>query len=287
MKAIYKRELNSYFNTLLGYVFCAFVLLFGGIYCCVLNLRQSYSHFEYVLNYMAFIFIIAVPILTMRAFAEEYRQGSIRLLCSLPLPMKDIVLGKFFAICTVVVFPVIVLGLYPLLLSRFGNISFSLTAGTLLAFYLLSITLASVGLFISSLTDSQMSAAAVTFVTILLMYYGSSLSNFASSSVQVSLLLSFISAGIAAYFTWFLCRSKIASVIAGAAILAAALMCWLLSPETFSGIFTVVLKNLGVFEAFYVFVDGVFDLRNIVYFLSITGLMLFLTVRVMDVRRAV
>jgi ABC-2 type transport system permease protein len=63
MTAVYRRELNSYFKGLTGYVFAAFMLLFIGIYCAVINLRAGYAAFEYVLDNASFIYIIIIPIL--------------------------------------------------------------------------------------------------------------------------------------------------------------------------------------------------------------------------------
>ena len=83
MTAIYRRELNSYFKGLTGYVFGAFMLLFTGIYCAIINLKSGYAGFEYVLNNASFIYIIIIPILTMRSVAEERRQKTDQLLYAL------------------------------------------------------------------------------------------------------------------------------------------------------------------------------------------------------------
>lgn len=87
MTAIYERELKSYAHGVAGYVFCAFLLLFAGIYTMVLNLRNGYSQFEYVLSNMTFIYLIAVPVLTMRSLAEERRSKTDQLLYALPMNM--------------------------------------------------------------------------------------------------------------------------------------------------------------------------------------------------------
>ena len=96
MKAIYKRELKAYFNNILGYIFCAFILLFIGIYTMAINLNGASANFEYAIGNMGFIYLIAVPIITMRAIAEERKQKTDQLLYSLPISMSEVVLGKFF-----------------------------------------------------------------------------------------------------------------------------------------------------------------------------------------------
>ena len=84
MKAVFRHELSSYFTGMTGYVFGAFLLLFAGIYTMAVNLNAGLSNFEYVLSNLSFIFLIIVPILTMRVIAEERRQRTDQLLYSLP-----------------------------------------------------------------------------------------------------------------------------------------------------------------------------------------------------------
>lgn len=94
MKAVFRHELSSYFTNLTGYVFGAFLLLFAGIFTMVYNLKSALTNFEYVLGNMSFVFLVIVPILTMRVLAEERRQKTDQLLYSLPLTMTKVVLGK-------------------------------------------------------------------------------------------------------------------------------------------------------------------------------------------------
>ena len=98
MKAVFRHELSSYFTGVTGYVFGAFVLLFTGIYTMVYNLQSASVNFEYVLGSMSFVFLIIVPIATMRILAEERRQKNDQLLYSLPITMTQVVLGKLAAL---------------------------------------------------------------------------------------------------------------------------------------------------------------------------------------------
>ncbi|MGN0163466.1 MAG: ABC transporter permease, partial [Candidatus Ornithomonoglobus sp.] len=115
MRAIFKRELHAMFTSITGYIFCAFILLFAGIYMTVINLKQGYANFEYVLGNMGFIFLIAIPILTMRSVAEERRQKTDALLYSLPVSMTRVVAGKFLAMLAVLFIPLFIIGFYPLI----------------------------------------------------------------------------------------------------------------------------------------------------------------------------
>ena len=133
MNAVYRREIRAYFTGMTAYVFIAFLLLFAGIYTMAYNLTSAYPNFEYVLQSMSIIFLIAIPILTMRVIAEERRQKTDQLLYALPIGMTRVVLGKYLAMITVVAIPCVIMGFYPLILRSFGNVPLGTAYGTLLA----------------------------------------------------------------------------------------------------------------------------------------------------------
>ena len=137
MKAIFRRELSSYFTGLSGYVFGAFLLLFAGIYTMAYNIRAAVSKFEYVLSSMSFIFLVIVPILTMRVFAEEKRQKTDQLLYSLPLTMTEVVMGKYLAMLVMFLIPLCIIGIYPAVLSHFGKVNLAAAYGALVGFFFL------------------------------------------------------------------------------------------------------------------------------------------------------
>ncbi|MBR6812847.1 MAG: ABC transporter, partial [Oscillospiraceae bacterium] len=116
MKAIFKRELSSYFKGFTGYVYIAFILFFIGIYCITLNVRQRYPAFEYAIGNMSFIYIVAIPLVTMRVFAEEKKQRTDQLLYALPFSMVQVVIGKMLAIMVVMIIPAIVACFFPFIL---------------------------------------------------------------------------------------------------------------------------------------------------------------------------
>lgn len=152
MKAVFRRELSSYFTGLSGYVFGAFLLLFAGIYTMAYNIRAAVSNFEYVLSSMSFIFLVIVPILTMRVFAEEKRQKTDQLLYSLPLTMPEVVMGKYLAMLVMFLIPLCIIGIYPAVLSHFGKVNLAAAYGALVGFFFLGAALLAVGAFISSVT---------------------------------------------------------------------------------------------------------------------------------------
>ncbi len=285
MTAIYFREVSAYFKGVLGYLISAFLLVFAGIYCMAYNLSGYYANFEYVLSAIAFIYLIAVPIISMKVMAEEKRQKTDQLLYSLPMKLASVVVGKYGAMLTVLALPTAIMALYPLILSQFGTVSLHTAYGALAAFFLLGACLLSIGLFISSVTDSQVASAVITLVTMLLLYFMNSLASFvstdASSSFSALLTLVVVLSGI----VWLMTRNPIAAV-GTLALGGGGLYLWYnLDSSAFSGLFADMMSAISVFDRFNTFVDGVFDLTAIVYYLSIIAVMLFLTVQSMEKRR--
>lgn len=178
MKAIFQREFKSYFTSITGYAFAAFLLLIIGIYTMSVCLVGYYPNYEYVLGNTAFIFLLIVPIVTMKTFAEERKQKTDQLLYALPLGMPRIVLGKYLALLAVFAVPLIPASLYPLILMQYGSLSFRVIFTAMLGFLLLGASLLAVGMFISSLTESQPLAAGITFLIILINFLSSSLSSY-------------------------------------------------------------------------------------------------------------
>src|SRR5690606_17411298 len=101
MLAIYKKELRSYFTSMIGFVFIAFFLVIIGIYFTIYNLLMGYANFEYTLSGITFIFVLLVPLLTMRLMAEENKQKTDQLLLTSPLSAFSIVMGKFLAVFSI------------------------------------------------------------------------------------------------------------------------------------------------------------------------------------------
>ncbi len=285
MTAVFRRELAAYFKGMLGWLFAAFLLLFAGIYTMAYNLSGYYANFEYVLDSISFIYLIAVPVLTMRSIAEERRARTDQLLYALPLRLSGVVLGKYLALLAVLALPTAVMALYPLILRQFGSVSLGPAYGTLIAFFLLGACLLSIGLFISSTCESQVASAVIALAVLLALYFIGSLADFVSTSASASLVALLMLALLFAVALWRLTRSAIASALA-LAVCAGGLFAWYAADSAaFSGLFPDIMAKLGLFDRFYAFVGGVFDLTAVVYYISITAVFLFLTVQSLEKRR--
>lgn len=285
MRAVFRRELQSYYRSLTGYIFAAFSLLFAGIYTMAINLKGGYANFEFVLNNMAFVFLIVIPILTMRVLAEEKRQKTDQLLYALPLGMGSVVMGKYLAMLPVIAAPVCAMAFYPLILGTFGSVGYLTCYGSLFAFFLLGAALAAIGMFISSLTENQAASAGLCFAAMLLIFFMADLSGFIPDSASASYIALALAVLLVALIFRVLTKNPVFS--GGAALLGeAGLLLWYrLSPDGFAGLFPKIMEALSPFERFATFINGTFDLTAVIYFLSVIGVFLFLTVQSMEKRR--
>ena len=186
MLVIYKKELQSYFNGMMGYVFIAFALALIGVYLTAVNLTQGYPNFEYVLDSVRFLFILIMPILTMRSLSEERRQRTDQLLYSSPISTWSVVLGKFFASLTVFAIPLLISCAYPLLLKQFGLVNLKTAYAGIVGFLLMGGAAIAIGVFLSSLCESQMVAAVASYAVLLVCYLMPNLSNMVSASAMTS-----------------------------------------------------------------------------------------------------
>ncbi len=285
MTAIFKREFRSYFNNILGYIFCAFILLFAGIYTMAINLKSGSANFEYVLGNMAFIFLIAVPILTMRSIAEDRKQKTDQLLYSLPVSMTEVVMGKFLAMIAVLLIPIVIVGLYPLILSAFGNVNMFAAYGTLLGFFLLGSCLIAMGLFISSLTDNQVVAVIASFIVMLLNYFVGTLADYLSYSPNATFIAFTVIIVAVAAVLYYMTKNSMLAVIVAAILEIFLVIIKVSNSDSLYGLFPRIMDKISVFERFYNFPNGMFDITTIVYFLVITAIFLFFTVQSMEKRR--
>ena len=275
MTAVLKHELRAYFHSLTAYVFGAFLLAFVGIGAMMYNLQAAVSNFEYVLSFGCLVFVVIVPILTMRVIAEERKQKTDQLLYSLPITTTQVVIGKYLALLTVYLIPLCIICIYPLIFSQFGDVYLLTSYGSVFAFFVLGAALIAVGVFISSLTENQGFAAGIGIAVILLNYYSVSLSEYVSSTATGSVIaLGVIVLALGAVIRYLTKNDN----------LAIAAVCFIDSSK-FEGLLPRIMEKLSLFERFYTFVNGVFDMTAIVYFLSVIVFFLFLSVQSLEKRR--
>ena len=285
MIAVCKHELRGYFHSLTAYVFGAFLLAVVGVGAMLYNLQAAVSNFEYVLSFSSLVFVVIVPILTMRVIAEERRQKTDQLLYSLPITTTQVVLGKYLALLAVYLIPLAVICVYPLIFTQFGEVYLPTSYGSIFAFFVMGAALMAVGVFLSSLTENQGFAAGITIAVILFNYYSVSLSEYISSTAFGSLIALDVLAILLGFLIRYLTRNEgLAYGVALALVLALA-AAFLVDSSMFEGLLPAVMEQLSLFERFNTFVNGVFDVTAIVYYLSVIGFFLLLSVQSMEKRR--
>lgn len=162
MKAIYNRELSSYYNKMTGCIFMTVYLLAGGLFFSVASILGGNVRVTPVLYQLRYVLLIIAPVLTAGLLAEERRSGTGRMLLTAPVRVRAIVAGKFFSAFTVFLAALIVSLIYPVILSVLGKPSWSEIITGYAGLLLFGGALMSIGLFISSLTQNRVTAAAVT-----------------------------------------------------------------------------------------------------------------------------
>lgn len=285
MTAVLKHELKLYFHSLTAYVFGAFLLAFVGIGSMLYNIQAAVSNFEFVLSFGSLVFVVIVPILTMRVLAEERKQRTDQLLYSLPITTTQIIAGKYLALLAVYLIPLCIVALYPLLFAQFGEVYLLTSYGSILAFFILGAALIAVGVFISSLTDNQGFAAGVGIAVILLNYYSVSLSEYASSTALGSVIsLCVILFALGAIIKHLTQNENLAYGVCIIFAASIAVVCFLDSSK-FEGLLPGIMTKLSLFNRFNTFVNGVFDMTAIVYYLTVIAFFLFLSVQSLEKRR--
>ena len=247
MIAVWKHELKNYFHSLTAYIFGAFLLAFIGLGALRYNIQAAVSNFEFVLSYGCLIFVVIVPILTMRVIAEERRQKTDQLLYSLPITTVQVVLGKYLALLVVYAVPLCLISLYPLIFSRYGDVYLPTSYGSILAFLVLGAALIALGMFLSSLTDNQGFAAGIGIAVILFNYYSVSLSEYVSSTAFGSMVaicvLILALWGIIRYLT----KNETLAYGVSFLLLAVTVVAYQMDAASFEGLLPKIMTQLSLF----------------------------------------
>lgn len=285
MLTIYKRELRSYFTGMTGFVFIAFLMLMTGIYSTALNFRQAYPTFEYALESTIIIFLLVVPILTMRSFADEKHQKTDQLLYSLPLSMKSIVIGKYLAMVTILFITCCIMSLIPLILSIYGTVHFAATYISLFAFFLLGASLISIGIFMSSLTESLVISAVLTFAALLLCNLMSGLATLIPSSALASFIAFTVLVLLFAFLCYYVTKSSVISYAVAIVLQGTLFIVYAIDSTVFEKLFPNMMLKISLFDRLSNFVSGIFDLSSVIYYLSVIFLFIFFTIQSMEKKR--
>ena len=286
MIAIIKKELKQYFYSMVGFVFLAFFLAIIGLYTWAGNLSQGIGNFELTLGNLTFIYVILIPILTMRIVAEENKQKTDQLLYTAPISLTRVIIGKYLAVMALFTIGVLVISLYPLLISSYGEgVRLSLAYSSIIGYYLLGAANIAIGLFISSLTESQVIAAVVSFIVLLLSNMLSSIATMLPSDSLSQAVMSAVIWVVVCVIVYNAMKNII--VTAGLAVVGEAVI-WIIYATHKSIYENLLSKVAGVFVVSARYNDfelGILKYDAIVYYLSVVFIFVFLTIQVIKKKR--
>lgn len=285
MIVICKKELRSYFTSMMGYIFVFFILLVTGIYFTAYNINSAYPKLDYTLNAVLFVFLVAVPVLTMKILADERRLKTDQLLLTAPLKVEDIVLGKYLALITIYAIPILIICLYPLIMSQFGTVSMFEAYTVILGFFLLGCADIAIGVYISSVTESQVIAAVITFGVLFVSFVMEGIDQFFSTAAVTSLVCYMVLVVILALIIEMMFRSKTIAVAVGAAGEIILLILYAVNSTLFESGIQKFLSIFNLAGHFNNFANGILDLSGVLYFVSVIGVCMLLTVQSILKRR--
>jgi len=175
MSAIFWKEVKSYFYSPMAYILIGLFMVLTSVFFLP-NLVYGMGNFNNTLSSMGFILLMIVPVLTMRILAEDRKNGTEVLLITSPASIASMVIGKYLAVFFVFMVMVVLTFVYPIVLVAFGATFTAQLVGGYIGFILLGATFISVGVFASSLTENQVVAVVISYVSLLIMWLAGSLS---------------------------------------------------------------------------------------------------------------
>lgn len=286
MLAIYKRELRSYFQSMVGCVFIAFLMVFTGIYFVAYNLTAGYPYFSYTLSGSLIVFIVGIPLITMRSFSEERKNRTDQLLLTAPVSLGKVVMGKYLAMVTVIAIPNVIFCIYPLIIKSQGTAYLTVDYISIFVFFLLGCVYAAIGMFMSSLTESQIIAFISTFGILLVLYLWDGILAMLPSSAVSGLVGVLIILSVVVFYIWHMTGNYI---IAGATEIigiVAGVVVYIVDSSLYENLLTNLLGKLALANVFTdITSNNIVDVTGIVFYLSIIVVFVFLTVQSIQKRR--
>ena len=286
MLAIYERELKSYFHSMTGCVFIAFLVMFTGIYFMAYNLNAGYPYFSYTLSGSLIVFLVGIPLLTMRSFSEERKTKTDQLLLTAPVSLTKVVLGKYFAMVTVLAVPNVIFCLFPLLIKLQGTAYLLVDYSSIAVFFLLGCVYLAIGMFMSSLTESQIIAFISTFGILLLLYLWDGILSFLPSSALSGMIGILLILTLIVVYIYHMTKNWMLAVGIEAVGIAAALIVYFVKSSLYENLLTKLLGRLALADVFMnISSSNIVDVSGLLLYVSILIIFVFLTIQTIQKRR--
>ncbi len=286
MLAIYKRELRSYFQSMVGCVFIAFLMAFTGIYFMAYNLTAGYPYFSYTLAGSLIVFIVGIPLITMRSFAEDRKNKTDQLLLTAPVSLGKVVMGKYLAMVTVIGIPNVIFCLYPLIIKSQGTAYLKVDYISIGVFFLLGCVYAAIGMFLSSLTESQIIAFISTFGILLVLYLWDGILSMLPSSAVSGLIWIILLISLIAFYIYHMTGNFVISGGIEAIGVIASLVLYFVKSSLYENLITKMLGKLALANVFTdITSNSIVDVTGIALYLTIIVVFVFLTIQSIQKRR--
>ena len=231
MRAIFKREFKAYFTSPMGYIILAIMLFFLGQSFFSIMLAD-YGNLSYVFVLVNTYTMLIPPLITMRLFSEEKKQKSDQLLFTSPVSIFKIVMGKLLAAFSLFSLCYAITIVFQLIIATLTEVNLLMYLNSVFGTLLIGFALLSIGIFISSLTESQIIAAILGIITSL----GIMMIDYLGSIFDISII-------------------------------------------------TTICNYLSFVTRYNTFLSGIFDFSNVIFFLSVAALFIFLTTRTLEKKR--
>ena len=286
MLAIYKRELKSYFHSMTGCVFIAFLVMFTGIYFMAYNLNAGYPYFSYTLSGSLIVFLVGIPLLTMRSFSEERKTKTDQLLLTAPVSLTKVVLGKYFAMVTVLAVPNVIFCLFPLLIKLQGTAYLLVDYSSIAVFFLLGCVYLAIGMFMSSLTESQIIAFISTFGILLLLYLWDGILSFLPGSALSGMIGILLILTLIVVYIYHMTKNWMLAAGIEAVGIVTALIVYFVKSSLYENLLTKLLGRLALADVFMnISFSNIVDVSGLLLYVSILIIFVFLTIQTIQKRR--
>lgn len=286
MLAVYKRELRSYFQSMVGCVFVAFLIAFTGIYFMAYNLTMGYPYFSYTLSGSIIVFLVGIPLITMRSFSEERKNKTDQMLFTAPVSLWKVVAGKYLSMATVIAIPNVIFCIFPLIIKSQGTAYLTVDYISIGVFFLLGCVYAAIGMFLSSLTESQIIAFISTFGILLVLYLWDGIMSMMPGSALSGLAGVLVLLSAAAFYIWHMTGNAVVSGAVEVIGAAAAIIVYAVNSAVYENLLTDLLGRLALANVFTdITSNSIVDLTGIALYLSFIAVFVFLTVQSIQKRR--
>ncbi len=291
MLAVYKKEMKSYFISMFGYAFIAFLLVIVSFCCYMTNVRGSSPFIGYAFNtpYIPIIFMILVPMLTMKIFADERATKTDQILFTAPIKISDIVAGKFLAVSTVFTIPVLIIAVYPLIFQQYGNVPMANSYVAILGFWLMGLAYFSIGVYVSSITENQVISAVATFAVLFISFIAQYVAEILPSTAAAGLIgwivfiiIVAIIYGIAAKGVK---KSETIAIILAVAGIVVAVVLFFVNKSLYVNALQNLLYVFSLDYNLQYFIGDFLDLSAVAYYISIVVIAVYLTMQSINKKR--